>query len=160
MMIQRMGRAGVVMERIIVVAVCAGSRRQDPKSPLDEGLFDAGKGLRNDAHWGFSDRHVSLLREEDVTAAEAEAGFSLPPGSLAENLRLRGLPEVLPLGSLLKGPEETPILRVRERGKRADEPHSYDYRGWCLLPKVGYFLEVLRGGVLRPGDALRVEEPD
>lgn len=146
------------MNRIVVVSVCASARRKDPKSPLEEGLFDAGKGLRNDAHWGFSDRHVSLLREEDVAAAESEAGFPFPPGSLAENLRLRGLPEELPLGALLKGPEETPVLRIRERGKRPDEPHSYEYRGWCLLPKVGYFLEVVRGGVLRPGDALRLEE--
>ncbi|HPK42865.1 MAG TPA: MOSC domain-containing protein, partial [Synergistales bacterium] len=33
----------------------------------------------------------------------------------------------------------------------------YDYRGWCLLPTVGYFLKVLTGGEVRPGDAVVLE---
>ena len=51
------------------------------------------------------------------------------------------------------------MLRVAERGKRPGEPHTYSYRGECLLPTVGYFLDVLEGGAVRPGDEVTWELP-
>jgi len=45
-------------------------------------------------------------------------------------------------------------LVVLEKGKGPDEPHSYSYRGSCLLPTVGFFLQVSKGGRVRPGDAV------
>jgi hypothetical protein len=47
---------------------------------------------------------------------------------------------------------ESVILIVVEKGKKPGEPHSYDYRGWCLLPEKGYFLRVEKGGKVQPGD--------
>ena len=56
-------------------------------------MFLPEKGIEGDSHCGFGPRHVSLLRMEDVKEAETEAGFTFPPGSLAENLLVEGLPE-------------------------------------------------------------------
>ena len=137
-----------------LVAVCASKVRQEPKTALSEGVCVAGKGLEGDSHFGIPGRPLSLLRAEDLRDAEARAGFSFPPGSLAENLVVEGLPE-LAVGDRLEIREVR--LRVAEKGKRPDEPHSYDYRGWCLLPTVGFFLEVERGGVLRPGDEVTLK---
>lgn len=134
-----------------VLAVCISSARQEAKRGIPEARLIPGEGIEGDSHRGFSDRHVSLLRAEDIRAAEVEAGFSFPPGSLAENLVIEGLPSEITIGSKLKVGSEA-ILLVAERGKKPDEPHSYDYKGWCLLPKVGYFLQVLKGGIVRPGD--------
>ena len=97
------------------------------------------------------ERQVSLLRAEDIGKAEIEAGFGFPPGSLAENLVIEGLPEELVPGQTLAIGERV-ILSVTEKGKKPGEPHSYDYRGWCLLPTAGYFLSVERGGLVHPGD--------
>ncbi|NLB83045.1 MAG: MOSC domain-containing protein, partial [Synergistaceae bacterium] len=47
-------------------------------------------------------------------------------------------------------------LKVIERGKKPGEPHSYDYRGWCLLPVSGYFLSVVEGGSARRGDRVKI----
>lgn len=142
-----------------VLAVCISSARQEAKKSVPEAQFIAGEGIESDSHNGFSDRHVSLLRAEDIRAAEVEAGISFPPGSLAENLVIEGLPSEIPIGTKLKvGPEV--ILLVAEKGKKPDEPHSYDYKGWCLLPKVGYFLQVLKGGVVRPGDEVIIVRGD
>ncbi|WP_198470302.1 MOSC domain-containing protein [Acetomicrobium sp. S15 = DSM 107314] len=140
-----------------VLAICISSARQEAKRGASEARFVAGEGIEGDSHRGFSDRHVSLLRAEDIRAAEAEAGFSFPPGSLAENLVIEGLPSEIPVGAKLKVGSEV-ILLVAEKGKKPDEPHSYDYKGWCLLPKVGYFLQVLKGGVVRPGDEVVMTE--
>lgn len=139
-----------------VIAVCAGKDRQKPKKELEAARFVDGMGISGDGHFGMGDRQVSLLRSEDLAQAEIEAGFPFPPGSLAENLVVVGLPGELTPGSLLRIGAEV-CLEVVEKGKRPGEPHSYDYRGWCLLPTVGYFLKVLTGGEVRPGDAVVLE---
>ncbi|HOP87927.1 MAG TPA: MOSC domain-containing protein [Acetomicrobium flavidum] len=139
-----------------VLAVCISSSRQEPKKPVAEARFIEGKGIDGDSHFGISSRQVSLLRYEDIKLAEKEAGFSFPPGSLAENLVVEGLPDQIPLGSRLKIGRDV-VLLVIEKGKKPDEPHTYDYRGWCLLPKVGYFLEVVNGGIVKPGDEVVLE---
>jgi len=139
-----------------VLAVCISSSRQEPKKPVAEARFIEGKGIDGDSHFGISSRQVSLLRYEDIKLAEKEAGFSFPPGSLAENLVVEGLPDQIPLGSRLKIGRDV-VLLVMEKGKKPDEPHTYDYRGWCLLPKVGYFLEVVNGGIVKPGDEVVLE---
>ncbi|HOJ83078.1 MAG TPA: MOSC domain-containing protein [Acetomicrobium flavidum] len=139
-----------------VLAVCISSSRQEPKKPVAEARFIEGKGIDGDSHFGISSRQVSLLRYEDIKLAEKEAGFSFPPGSLAENLVVEGLPDQIPLESRLKIGRDV-VLLVIEKGKKPDEPHTYDYRGWCLLPKVGYFLEVVNGGIVKPGDEVVLE---
>ncbi|HPU68973.1 MAG TPA: MOSC domain-containing protein [Acetomicrobium flavidum] len=139
-----------------VLAVCVSSNRQEPKKPVAEARFIEGKGIDGDSHFGISSRQVSLLRYEDIKLAEKEAGFSFPPGSLAENLVVEGLPDQIPLESRLKIGRDV-VLLVIEKGKKPDEPHTYDYRGWCLLPKVGYFLEVVNGGIVKPGDEVVLE---
>jgi len=139
-----------------VLAVCVSSNRQEPKKPVTQARFIEGKGIKDDSHFGISSRQVSLLRYEDIKLAEEEAGFSFPPGALAENLVVEGLPDQISLGSRLRIGRDV-ILMVKEKGKKPDEPHSYDYRGWCLLPKVGYFLEVVKGGIVKPGDEVVLE---
>lgn len=118
---------------------------------MPEAVFTVGGGIEGDSHYGMAERQVSLLRAEDIAEAEKEAGFEFPPGSLAENLVIEGLPEELVPGQTLEIGDSV-ILSVTEKGKKPGEPHSYDYRGWCLLPTAGYFLSVEKGGIVRPGD--------
>lgn len=134
-----------------VVAVCISSHRQQPKESLPEALFIANKGIEGDSHFSMGDRQISLMRSEDIREAEKEAGFVFPPGALAENMVIEGLPEELLPGQRLSIAENVTLVVV-EKGKRPDEPHSYDYRGWCLLPTKGYFLSVERGGKVFPND--------
>lgn len=139
-----------------VMAVCTSIKRQEPKAARPEALFVEGKGIEGDSHFGLLERQVSLLRAEDIREAGKTAGFDFPPGSLAENLVVEGLPEELVPGQVLAlGPEVR--LRVVEKGKKPGEPHTYDYRGWCLLPIKGYFLSVERGGRVVPGDEAILE---
>ncbi len=143
---------------VTLIAICVSDKRQEPKRPVEDAQFVKGMGIRGDSHFGFEARQVSLLRAEDIAIAEDKAGFNFPPGSLAENIVMEGLESSLPLGTDITIGEKVQ-LRVVEHGKRADEPHSYDYRGWCLLPDVGLFLEVVQGGSVRPGDSVHVTVP-
>ena len=138
-----------------VTAICVSTERQQPKTEVERARFFPG-GIEGDSHRGVTEREVSLLRAEDILKAEKEAGFSFPPGSLAENLVVEGLPDGLAEGALLAVGNSV-LLEVVEKGKKPGEPHSYDYRGWCLLPVAGYFLRVVRGGEVRKGDPVTVK---
>ncbi len=135
----------------ILRAVCVSDDRQSVKRSVPLGSFRFG-GIEGDSHFAVTDREVSLLRLEDVRKAEEGAGFEFPFGCLAENLVVEGLPEEIPLGAVLK--IGTVRLMVLEKGKRPGEPHSYDYRGWCLLPEFGYFLKVMDEGEASPGEVV------
>ncbi len=137
-----------------VLAVCTSAKRQEPKREVPAIRFVRG-GIEGDSHMGVTDREVSLLRAEDIRKAEREAGFDFPPGALAENLVVEGLPEDLGPGARISvGPSA--VLEVVEKGKKPGEPHTYSYRGWCLLPAVGFFLRVVEGGAATGGDPATV----
>jgi len=138
-----------------VLAVCISSSRQEPKKPVAEARFIEGKGIDGDSHFGISSRQVSLLRYEDIKLAKKRRAF-LSAGVLGRKPGGGGIAGPNPLGSRLKIGRDV-VLLVIEKGKKPDEPHTYDYRGWCLLPKVGYFLEVVNGGIVKPGDEVVLE---
>lgn len=140
-----------------LIAVCVSERKEEPKKPVETAYLDPEGGVRGDAHYGSGHRQISMLRSEDVDAAASKAGFDFPNGSLAENLRIRGIPAEALLPGIRLRIGDTARLEVTERGKRPEEPHSYSYRGWCLLPQAGYFLCVLSGGDVAPGDAVYLE---
>ena len=140
----------------ILLAVCKSERKENPKYPVEHAYIDPHGGVRGDSHYGTSTRQLSLLRQEDVQEVASRSGFQFPYGSLAENLRIEGIPEnALSPGKRLQIGSKV-LLEVTEKGKRPGEPHSYDYHGWCLLPEVGYFLRVLSGGEIAPGDDVHV----
>ncbi len=140
----------------VVVAICTSKSRWEPKTEVPTAVAVEGKGIEGDSHFGLGERQVSLLRAEDVREAERAAGFPFPPGSLAENLVIEGLPEELFPGQVLAIGNSVRLLVV-EKGKKPGEPHSYDYRGWCLLPTKCYFLSVQRGGPFACGDGTVLE---
>ena len=132
-----------------LLAVCSSERKDLPKKPVQKACFIEDHGIQGDAHAGSEIRQVSLLRMEDIEEAEKEAGFCFPFGSLAENLVISGLPEEIEKGSLIYLGSQV-VLEFVEKGKKPEEPHSYDYKGWCLLPEKGYFLRVIKGGEVSP----------
>jgi MOSC domain-containing protein YiiM len=140
----------------ILLAVCISSKRSSPKRTVEKAFFASG-GIEGDSHFGFNEREVSLLRREDVEKTEQQANILFPPGSLAENLLVKGLPEDLSPGTIL-AIGATVKLEVIEKGKKPGEPHTYDYMGWCLLPIWGYFLRVVQGGEVVPGDRVSLLE--
>jgi len=74
-----------------VLAICVSKKRQEPKKPVAKAQFIEGKGIEGDSHFGFSTRHVSLLRYEDIKCAEEKAGFVLPTRVLGRKPRDRGI---------------------------------------------------------------------
>jgi MOSC domain-containing protein YiiM len=140
-----------------IVAVCASQRRTDPKRDVGEGYLREGHGLVGDAHAGLSEREVSLLSMESIERANKDNGTKAGPGDFAENLTTRGIDLVsLPIGTRLRAGEA--VLEVVQIGKPPHVAHTYSFQGLSLLPTEGIFCRVIKGGRLKRGDEIVIEE--
>jgi len=144
-----------------IVAVCLSQERGVPKKPVNQGLLKEDYGFVGDAHAG-SGRQVSLLAIESInkmlSALESinpdrmrSQGIEINPGDSAENLVTEGIDLVsLPIGTRIHIGKEV-VLEITQIGKKFHRP------GFYLLPLEGVFARVVRGGVVKPDDNLRIE---
>jgi len=128
------------------------------KTPIPEASLLQGLGLAGDAHAGPWHRMVSLLAMESI-AKMRSTGLDVGPGDFAENLTTEGIVLVdLPPGSVLRIGESA-VVRVTQIGKEChDRCAIYDQAGDCVMPREGIFAEVVREGVIRPGDRILLVE--
>ena len=151
------GGKGAAKKTGRIVAVCTGDQKGAKKKAVAEGLLREDFGLVGDAHAdSATHRQVSLLDLSSVAKMRA-MGLEVGPGDFAENLTTEGLDLVsLPIGSRLVS-EGGPVLEVTQIGK---ECHSgcaiFQQVGTCIMPIEGIFVRVVKGGVVKPGDELRV----
>lgn len=149
-------------------------RKHVPKEPVAEAELRPGHGVVGDAHAGPGDRQVSLLGAESIerqkqallaaangrgVASCPTAGPQLAPGAFAENLTVSGL-EVwkLPVGTCLRVGREA-VIEISRIGKECHRGCAiYRRLGDCVMPREGVFARVIRGGLVRPDDEVRVEE--
>ena len=126
------------------------------KTNVEEALLVEGKGMEGDAHFGFQDRQVSLLNAEEA-AKIREKVPGLTPGDFAENILVEGFDlSKLKLGDrVLVGGA---LLEVSQIGKECHTRCAiYEAAGDCIMPRLGIFCRVVRGGVVRNGDPIEVE---
>lgn len=142
----------------VVKAICISDKRGVEKKAIQEGHFLVDFGIEGDAHGGKWHRQVSLLSYDKVKAFN-ERGADVGDGAFGENLVVEGLDfRSLPVGTRLYA--GTAELVMTQIGK---ECHShcaiYHRMGECIMPKEGVFAEVVREGIIRPGDEMRIELP-
>ena len=138
-----------------VVAVSISEKKGTRKKPQDSIRLVVGHGVEGDAHAGNWHRMVSLLPEESVDVMR-EMLPNLAAGDFAENILTRGLSlKELPVGTVLTVGECE--LVVTQIGKKChNDCDLHRLTGKCVMPTDGIFAVVTRGGVVRPGDAMRV----
>jgi molybdenum cofactor synthesis domain-containing protein len=151
-----------------VVAVCTSEVRGVQKTPVAEIELLADHGVKDDAHAGDWHRQVSLLADESAQVMRAK-GVPVGAGAFGENILTRGIDvKGLPIGAQLRigAPDAGPapvavaegvLLEVTQIGKICHDPCAiYALAGECIMPTDGIFCRVLRGGRVRPGDAIEV----
>lgn len=157
-----------------IVSVNISRKKGAQKQPVPEARLILDHGMEGDVHAGPGDRQVSLLALESIEAQKLffeakRAAGSLPncpksgpilsPGAFAENITTQGIGlPTLPLGTRLRLGEEV-VLEVSKIGKECHR-HCVIYKmlGDCVMPREGIFGRVVRGGVVRPGDEVRLDE--
>jgi len=133
-----------------VLGVCLSLNRPDPKKNIGSGLLRKDWGLVGDSHAG-TEKEVSLLAEEDVQKFCRESGIIAKPGSFAENIRTEGITiSSMACGSILQiGKAKIKIIQI---GKDLSQSHTYNYKGYSLLPTKGVFCKIIESGEVNIGD--------
>lgn len=137
-----------------VVAICMSQRQTDPKKNVGRGFLQKGLGLVGDSHAG-TEKEVSLLAFESIQKLCQETGISAGPGSFAENITTEGVYLVsIPIGSTLQiGGAKLMVIQI---GKDPSQAHTYNYRGFSILPKEGMFCKVIESGEVKVGDSIKI----
>lgn len=171
------------MQSGVVVAVSCNAVHAFSKNNQDEIVLVAGLGVAGDAHQGATVKHRSRvardpsqpnLRQVHLIHSELhdelqQAGFAVAPGQLGENLTTRGIALLeLPTGTYLHIGDEAVLQVTGLRNPCAQIEHfqpgllaavlDRDKNG-NLIRKAGIMSVVLIGGVVRPGDGIRVVLP-
>jgi MOSC domain-containing protein YiiM len=135
-----------------IAAVCSSKAKGTPKKNVGSGVLKVGVGLEGDAHSGDWHRQVSLLASEWISAM-ADKGFSVGPGSFAENLTTEGFDlESIQVGDRLSLGAGI-VLEVTQIGKECHTRCAIFHKiGECVMPDKGVFAVVVSGGEISVGD--------
>jgi len=142
-----------------IVAVCRSDKKGVSKTLIEEGFFRENYGLVGDAHATSSThRQVSLLALASIRKMRSQ-GIQLGAGGLAENLTVEALDLVsLPTGTRL-ALEQGVILEVTQIGKECHTACAIRRQvGTCIMPTEGIFARVIKGGLVKAGDELKIME--
>jgi len=140
-----------------IIAVCKSKKKGTKKQPIAEGILREDYGLIGDAHAdGGTHRQISLLATESIDKMQ-QLGFKVGPGDFAENFTTEGIDLVsLPVGIYISVGEEV-ILEVTQIGKDCHTRCAiYRQIGKCIMPQEGVFAKVIKGGLVKSGDAISV----
>lgn len=138
-----------------LISVNLGKIRGVPKHPIEEGILSPKWGLKGDAHGGDWDGQISLFPVETLSLVPRAIRESFEENSYSENLTIEGIsPEKLCRGTILSiGGAEIKILKI---GKKSFEPPESGRP--YIISREGRFGRVLRGGIVKPGDIVKILE--
>jgi MOSC domain-containing protein YiiM len=147
-----------------LLEIYTAARKRDPLQAVEQAEVAPGRGLLGDRYCrregsGKADQEVTLIEVEAIEAAARDCGLSLAPGEARRNLVTRGVP----LNHLVG--REFAVGEVVLRGMRLCEPCGHLEKLTVagvqkhLAHRGGLRAEVVKGGVVRPGDAIRPHEP-
>jgi molybdenum cofactor synthesis domain-containing protein len=142
-----------------VESICTSEKKGERKAPLASARLVAGHGIEGDAHAGEWHRQVSLLSAEDIETVRRAGMPNLKAGDFAENIVVSGLDMGdLGLGSRLRLGREAEFS-VTQIGKVCHARCAiYEQTGDCIMPRLGIFARVLKGGTLSVGDPTEILE--
>jgi MOSC domain-containing protein YiiM len=143
-----------------LTGVAASATKGVFKTRFPSGTLVAELGLAGDFHARGGKRQVSLLRQEVIDDLAALQGTEILPGDLGENLTVSGLDlDRLPAGTILAvGATARLLVTERREPCRNVEKVARGLKG-ALEGRAGVLARVLRGGEVKPGDAVEVEAP-
>lgn len=166
-----------------VVAVSSDSAHRFSKVPQGQITLVAGLGVAGDAHFGETVKHRSRVRRDptqpnlrqvhlihqELFDELQQYGYQVSPGDLGENILTKGIELLdLPTGARLHIGNDA-VVEIT--GLRNPCSQIEDFQSGLLahmvrkLPdgslerRAGVMGIVLKGGVIYPGDGIRVENP-
>ncbi len=142
-----------------VEALCISEKKGVQKRPVDSAVFLREKGIQGDAHAGDWHRQVSILGAGDIEATKKQGLSDLKPGDFAENVVLAEMDLIgVGLGSRIRLGADV-VLAISQIGKVCHTPCRIgQLTGDCIMPRLGLFARVEKGGQVKLGDKAEVIE--
>ncbi|GIM29707.1 molybdenum cofactor sulfurase [Clostridium polyendosporum] len=139
-----------------ILAVCISEKKGTSKKDIKEIDVIENFGLKGDAHGGDWHRQVSLLSFEKIVEFRKRGG-KVGFGDFGENIVVEGIDfSKIELGMRLSNDEI--ILEITQIGKTCHSKCNIFYSvGECIMPRNGIFARVLKGGYIKVGDYLEIE---
>lgn len=147
-------KGDIIMARITAINI--SETKGVIKTPIEYGEFIVDFGLKGDAHAGKWHRQVSLLAQESIDKMIERGASDLVAGNFAENLTTEGIELFsLPVGTKMEIGEV--LAEVTQIGKLCHKGCAIrDLVGDCIMPREGIFVRIMEGGIIRPGDEIRI----
>lgn len=141
-----------------IVSIALSKKKGTRKNIVDEAVLVEEHGIEKDAHAGPWHRQVSFLASESIEQARNQ-GLDVSFGDFAENIATSGIDwQKIPIGTRLRL-GDTVLVEITQIGKECHTRCAIYYKaGDCIMPKEGVFARVLKGGKIRRGDTIRVED--
>lgn len=138
-----------------VAAISRSLTRGEKKINMAEGELRQNHGLVGDAHADGSHRQLSLLALESINRMR-ELGADVNPGDFAENITTEGVAlHLLPVGARLAIGDV--LLELTQIGKECHSGCAIQKQvGKCIMPREGVFCRILEGGIVAPGDEIKI----
>ncbi|MBN2329226.1 MAG: MOSC domain-containing protein [Candidatus Omnitrophica bacterium] len=143
--------------RGLIKNLCISKERGVVKNHVAHAEFLAGLGVKNDAHAGPHHRQVSLLSEDDIEAFRRKCPVDLQPGAFGENVIISDMDfSDMGLGSEIQLGEQV-RLSITQIGKQCHSRCPIFFQtGDCIMPKVGMFARVIKGGAASAGESVKL----
>ena len=137
-----------------IVSIAISKKKGTRKTCVNEAVLVEDHGLEGDAHAGPGDRQVSLLAAESIDRVCGE-GLDVAFGDFAENFATEGIDWLqVPIGTRFQLGREA-LVEITRIGKECHKKCAIYYQaGDCIMPREGVFVRVLKGGLVRCGDAI------
>lgn len=140
-----------------VVSINISDKKGIKKKTVNEAVLKENYGIEGDAHASEEwHRQISLLAFESIKKMQAK-GLKVNFGDFAENITTHGIDLLsLPIGTKIVIGENVEI-EVSQIGKVCHTRCAiYNQAGDCVMPKEGIFAKVLKGGVVKKGNKIKV----
>ena len=141
-----------------IVSVNISDKKGIRKIPVEEIVLKTDYGIEGDAHASSEwHRQVSLLAYESIQKMQ-DFGLNVSPGDFAENLTTVGIELYsLPVGTGVSVGGEV-VLEISQIGKECHTGCAiYRQVGKCIMPEEGVFARVIRGGLVKAEDTIKVK---
>lgn len=140
-----------------IESIAISKKKGTRKETVEQASLVKGHGIEGDAHAGPWHRQVSFLASESIQKAR-DRGLEVTFGDFAENIATSGIDWAeVPIGTRIRLGDAAEV-EITQIGKECHNKCAIYYlAGDCIMPREGIFARVLRGGVIRPGDALFIE---
>ncbi|MEK6528290.1 MAG: MOSC domain-containing protein [Nitrospirota bacterium] len=140
-----------------VISINISDKKGIRKKPVDSAVLKENFGIEGDAHAsGKWHRQISLLALESIKKMQ-DKGLNVNSGDFAENITTEGVELLcLPVGTSITIGKDVEV-EISQIGKICHTRCAiYTQAGDCVMPKEGIFAKVIKGGVIKKGDKIKV----